>query len=106
MTIEWTVLLSVLSVSAAIFFGLKASRRADKADDQKEATDMTTVSVKLDFIRTDVSDIKSGLHGMQDEAKDTRERLVAVEASTKQAHKRIDDLMPARRSPKRNVEAE
>ena len=60
---------------------------------------MTTVSVKLDFIRSDVSEIKSGLRGMQEESKDTRERLIAVEQSAKQAHKRIDQMSGYRAKP-------
>ena len=99
MTIELAVLISIVSVSAALFFGLKNNRRAERCEDQKDATDMTTVSVKLDFIRSDVSEIKSGLKGMQEESKDTRERLIAVEQSAKQAHKRIDQMAGYRAKP-------
>ena len=99
MTIELAVLISIVSVSAALFFGLKSNRRAERNEDQKDAADMTTVSVKLDFIRSDVSDIKSSMKGAQEESKDTRERLIAVEQSAKQAHKRIDQMSGYRAKP-------
>ena len=99
MTIELAVLISIVSVSAAVFFGLKNNRRAERNEDQKDAADMTTVSVKLDFIRQDVGEIKSSLNCMQSESKDTRERLIAVEQSAKQAHKRIDQMSGYRVKP-------
>ena len=99
MSIELAVLISIVSVSAAVFFGIKNNRRAERCEDQKDATDMTTVSVKLDFIRSDVSEIKTGLRGMQEESKDTRERLIAVEQSAKQAHKRLDQMAGYRSKP-------
>lgn len=99
LSIEIAVLISIVSVSVALFFGLKNNRRAERCEDQKDAADMTTVSVKLDFIRSDVSEIRTGMRGMQEESKDTRERLIAVEQSTKQAHKRIDQMAGYRGKP-------
>ena len=42
MSIELTILLSVISVSTAVVFGLKRNRREEKADDQKEAVNMVS----------------------------------------------------------------
>ena len=92
MSIELTVLVSVASVSFAIFFGLKSSRRATKADDQKEAADMTMVVVKLENINNGINEIKSDLRNVRDEVKDLRERLAKAEESLKSAWKRLDDF--------------
>ena len=107
---------SILGVIVAYAFGSRRDRRDTKNDDQKEATDMTKVSVKLDFIGGDVAEIKAGLKGLQAEGKETRERLIAVEqcskqtqgmgermaaveASAKQAHKRLDEMGQYRAKP-------
>ena len=108
MSIELTVLLSVVSVSFAIFFGLKSARRATKADDQKEATDMTTVAVRLETIRDGVNEIKSEMKSLRDELKsvrdevrDVREQEVKTQESLKSAWNRINEL--ARRGGRSEV---
>ena len=99
MSIELTVLISVASVSFAIFFGLKSTRRADKADDQKEAADMTTVAVRLETIRDGVNEIKSEMKSLRDELKslrdevrDVREQAAKTQESLKSAWNRINEL--------------
>ena len=98
MSIEITILISVLSVSAAIFFGVKSSRRADKQDTElqkkdaaAEAANNTAILVKLETIGTGVTEIKSELKAMKNDVREITERLVVVEQSTKSAHKRLDD---------------
>lgn len=92
MTIEVTVLLSALGVAFAIYFGLKSNRRTQKTDDQREAADMTTVVVKLETISSGVNEIKADLRNVREDVNATRERLIVCEQSTKQAHKRLDDI--------------
>ena len=99
MSIELTVLISVVSVSFAIFFGLKSARRADKADDQKETADMTTVAVRLETIRDGVNEIKSEMKSLRDELKslrdevrDVREQAAKTQESLKSAWNRINEL--------------
>lgn len=84
MSIELTVLLSVVSVSAAIFFGLRSGRRSQKQDDQKEASDMTTVVVKLESIGNGIIELKSDLRNMRDDIKDLREWKARTEETIKQ----------------------
>ena len=58
---------------------------------------MATVIVKLENIGNGVNEIKADMRNMREEVAATRERVVAVEASAKQAHKRIDELAGTRR---------
>ena len=95
MSIELTILLSVISVSAAVYFGLKRNRREEKADDQKEAVNMTTVVVKLENIGNGVNEIKGELRGVRDDVKDVRERQAKGEESLKSAWNRINELAQA-----------
>lgn len=101
MTIEITVLLSVISVSAAIFFGLKSNRRAEKTEDRKDIVDLTTVVVKLETIGSGISDIKTDMRNVRADINDTRERVIICEQSSKQAHKRIDQLERGYAIPRR-----
>lgn len=104
MTIEITILISVVSVSAAIFFGIKSSHRADKQDiDQQkkeaatEAANNTAVLVKLETISVGVTEIKGELKSMKSDVQGITERLVVVEQSAKSAHKRLDEHILADR---------
>jgi peptidoglycan hydrolase CwlO-like protein len=92
MNIEWTILLSVVSVSAAIYFGLKRNRREEKADDQKESANMTTVVVKLETISNGIIEIKGDLRNVRDEIRSLGERQAKTEESLKSAWARINEL--------------
>lgn len=96
MSVEVTLLISLVSVSGALFFGLRSIKRADRCDSQKEAAAMTTVIVKLENIGAGVAEIKGELRSMREDVQQVRERLVKVEESARQAHKRLDTLPGAR----------
>ncbi len=94
-----TVAVAISGLALSFYFGSKTKRRNDKCDDRDEASELTRFSVKLDFILDDVGEIKNSVKSQQVEGKDTRERLVKVEESTKQAHKRIDQMQSYRAKP-------
>lgn len=96
MTIEISVLLGLASLALALYFGLATKRRNDRSDAQKEGADMTTVVVKLETISSGVNEIKSDLRNVRDDVNATRERLIVCEQSTKQAHKRLDEMCNVR----------
>ena len=50
MTIEVALLISGVSVAFGIFAGISNLRRNQKLDDKRDATEMTTVIVKLENI--------------------------------------------------------
>lgn len=106
MTIEITVtvLISVISVSAAIYFGIKSNRRADRqdVDEQKkvaaaDASSNTAILIKLEAIGVGVTEIKGDIKSMKLDVKDITERLIVVEQSTKSAHKRLDEHLGGER---------
>lgn len=98
MTIEVALLLTGVSVCAAVYFGICAKRRNDKADARQDNTTMTTVMVKLETIGAGVNEIKADIRNVREDVNATRERLIVCEQSTKQAHKRIDDMSSPRRT--------
>ncbi len=86
---------SIISATVGIIgviFGLVSYLRNKKQDDNTEGRESGTVLSDLGYIKAGVDEIKA-------EQKDQRKtniefitRLTAVEESTKQAHKRIDEL--------------
>ena len=89
-TIETALVLSVVSVAFAVYQGVANLKRNQKTDDRNEATQLTTVIVKLETISNGISEIKNELINVKKDIGDDRERIVKVEESAKSAHKRID----------------
>lgn len=92
MTIEVTILISVVSVAFAIYFGLKSNRRNDIKDIQEKAERDTRINIKLDDISGDVKDVKYDISSVKKKIEDFDKRLIVVEQSTKSAHHRIDRI--------------
>ena len=92
MTIEVALLISGVSVAFGIYAGVVNLKRNKKIDDKKDATEMTTVIVKLENINNGITEIKSEMTNVKNDIRESRERLIKVEESAKQAHKRIDAL--------------
>lgn len=92
MSIEVTLLISVISVSCAVYFGLKNNKRADDKEIEQRATERAETNYKLDEIGRNVNDIKYDISETRKEVRELAERMASVEASTKQAHHRIDRL--------------
>ena len=92
MTIEVSVLVGILAMAAAIYFGLASKKRSDRYDVKKEATDMTTVVVKLENINNGINEIKSDFRNMRADLNGLRDRVIAVELCQKQANELVQEL--------------
>ncbi len=92
MTVEVAVLIAGVSLAFGIYQGVSNLKRNKETDDKNEASQLTTVIVKLENIGIGVTEIKSEINNIKSETKDNRERLIKVEESTKQAHKRLDAI--------------
>ena len=73
MTIEVALLISGVSLAFGIYQGVSNLRRNNKQDDKKDATQLTTVIVKLENIGDGVTEIKSDLKNIKDDIKEFRE---------------------------------
>lgn len=85
MTIEVTILISVISVSSAVFFGLRNMRRADKDDISKQAERNAEINVKLDNLLSMVST-------MQADVKELSSRLAKGEKDTAELFIKFGEL--------------
>lgn len=90
MTIEVALLISGISLAFAIYFGIINVKRNKSSDDKQDASEMTTVIVKLENIGTGITEIKSEMTNVKNDIKENRERIIKVEESTKQSHRRLD----------------
>lgn len=91
MTIEIALVISIISVAFALYQGFSSMKRDRTNDDRNEASQLTTVIVKLENIGNGIVEIKNKLNNMEAEIREARERIVIVEESTKAAHKRMDN---------------
>lgn len=92
MTIEITIIVSIVSVAFAIYFGLKSNRRSDVKDIEEKAARDTRINIKLDDISGDVKDVKYDISSVKKKVDDIDRRLIIVEQSTKAAHHRLDRI--------------
>jgi peptidoglycan hydrolase CwlO-like protein len=90
MTIEISLLISGVAVAVSIYLGITSNRRSQKTDDKKEASEMTTVIVKLENIGTGIAKIEAKMNSIENDRREDREKLIRLEESVKSAWKRID----------------
>ena len=88
-----TIIISAISVSFAIFFGLKNTKRVDNQDIADRASNNTVINMKLDMIGEDVKETRLDMADMKKQYIDMDKRLVKVEESTKSAHHRLDNVI-------------
>lgn len=75
MTLELSIVISVLSVSFALYSGISNLKRNDKKDTAEETAQLTTVIVKLENIGDGVSEIKSDMKNVKGEVQELRNAL-------------------------------
>ena len=95
MPIEYTIIISVVSVTCTVLgvsIGMSNMRRFQRQEDQAEGAAMARVTLHLDHIEQGVGSIKHDIRAIMDDTREQRKRIIKVEESSKQAHKRIDEL--------------
>lgn len=92
MKVDISLIISLISVAFAIFFGLKNSKRTDVKDIEERVKENTKINIKLDNIGQTTQDIKTEISSMRDDIKSHNDRIIKLEESCKSAHHRIDGL--------------
>ena len=92
MTIEIAFLISLVSVTFSVYFGLKNNKRTDTKDIEEKVKENTRINMKLDDIGQTAKDIKLELSSVREEIKSHNDRLIKVEESVKSAHHRLDGV--------------
>lgn len=92
MTVEVALLISAAGFLFAVYSGVTSMKRNKAADDKKEATDMTTVIVKLEGISKDTCEIKDNIKSVKEDVKQQSEQIIRQDESLKSAWKIINKL--------------
>lgn len=99
LTITITTLISVLSVSFAIFFGLKSKKRADNEEVAKQAESTTRLEDKIDNLTKSFSDftteIKLEIRDMRKNFDEVKSKQIEQETIIKHIIQRIDKMKGA-----------
>jgi hypothetical protein len=82
--------LSILSTLCAIYFGCKAFVRSRDKDRESAAKVDAIVLTEIGYIKSNTDEIKSEQREQRKTNIELISRLTSVEASAKQAHKRLD----------------
>ena len=85
---EWIALGGMLLTLLTVYVMFK---RNTVADSSKAAADTTAMMVKLEYIGTGVTEIKTEMRSVKDDVRSLEKRVTIAEQSTKQAHKRLDE---------------
>lgn len=92
MTVELALIVSIVSVAFSIFFGLKNNKRTDTKDIEERVKENTRINLKLDDIANTIREVKSEISSLKEEMQNHNDRIIKVEESAKQGHKRLDTL--------------
>lgn len=94
MTIEIStaIIISVLSLGFSVFMGLKNNKRTDAKDIEERVKENTRINMKLDAISNNTTEIKNEISEMRKEINSHDSRIIKVEESAKQAHRRLDTI--------------
>jgi peptidoglycan hydrolase CwlO-like protein len=77
------LILTFVSVAAAIYFGVKAANRDDKQDSEGKAIEMAKISVKLDGISDDIHNVQAEIKEVKNQMQDDHDKLIGVDKSLK-----------------------
>ena len=89
-TATLAMLISFASFCFAVWIGLKGDKRTDVKDIEERTKENTRINFKLDEISNTTREIKNDVTSMRTDINLHNDRLIKVEESCKQAHKRID----------------
>lgn len=72
--------------------GLKNNKRTDAKDIEERVKENTRINMKLDNINSTTQDIKTELSSVRTDIQKHNDKIIVLEQSCKQAHKRIDEI--------------
>lgn len=89
MTMEVAVVISLISLIFAIVSGVSGMKRNARTDDRKDASELTTVIVKLENIGNDIKEIKTDLRDVKADIQVHAEKIIKMEQQIKVLNKTV-----------------
>lgn len=91
MPIETVISLAIATF--ALLFTALSFKRTQEQDTGESAAERATMTADIRYIRASIDDIKLDNKQIKSDIGDLSKKVVELEASTKSAHKRIDDIV-------------
>jgi len=85
-------IISIIVVAIGVIIAFLSFKRGNIKDIRQDTKDSAVVSTKLDFITQGVNSIQIKIESQDSKFNALSERIIRVEESSKQAHKRINDI--------------
>ena len=80
----------------SLIFAALALWRNLRADNKNDGAQISEILVKIEIMQSDLkeikTDVKSEIKAVRADLEGLKERLIAVEQSSKSAHKRLDEI--------------
>lgn len=92
MNVDITILIAILGVASSVIFGYVGYSRGTKKDCKDEGKTDGTLMSDVGYIKAGVDDLKRKQETSELRHYALVERVTKVEASSAQAHKRIDEI--------------
>lgn len=91
-SVDISTLISVISVSAAIFFGWSAYKSRCSAEEKADENERATIAYEVRAIRTDLAELKKEMKDYRDEVAETHRKVIILERDLKTCFTYIDEL--------------
>ena len=85
--------ISICIAACALLFSALSYRRNSNNDNSDIVTQRATITADIRYIRASIDEIKLENRAIRSDLDELKSKLVEVEASTKSAHKRLDDFL-------------
>lgn len=92
MNIDVKILLTIISVVAAVVFGYIAYIKSKEKDDKSNGKNDGILLTEVGYIKSGIDDIKNKQEKQDERYIDLSNKVAAVNESVKSAHHRIDKL--------------
>lgn len=78
--------------AVSLLLAFLAYKRNDRQDTTADATERATLTADVRYIRSSVDEIKLENRAIKKDVDDLKTKVIEIEASTKSAHRRIDEM--------------
>lgn len=92
MTENWQTILNILLSISTIYFGYKSMTRNCQKDNIEDINERAEMRVSLRTIDNKLDDIQKNIRNSNSDLRTLTERVIVLEQSVKQAHKRLDNM--------------
>lgn len=89
---DTATIISLVIAACALLFTAFGFRRTQNQDTSATAAERATMNANIQYIRQAIDEIKLDNRTIKTDLDELKARVVAVDASAKSAHRRIDDM--------------